>query len=232
MRTAAIGSLLLTLGVGTISGVLFLAAFQFRLEWFVDPAPLVAAGAASAELLRWAAVADLFSYYLPTAVLAYVLWAALRWRGPAIADLATLGAFGYVIAGGIGASALAVIGPTLMYEHARPGADQAAVELAFGVLADLVFRAVWQFLDAYLLATWWLGLGLLFRADQPGLARLSLALAAVASVGAPFTILGVDVARYVGLGVFFALWTIWSIWLLALFWLRRAPFASFPTHDR
>jgi hypothetical protein len=48
MRRAAIGSLLLTVGLGSVGGLLFLGTFQFRLEWFADPAPLVAAGATAA----------------------------------------------------------------------------------------------------------------------------------------------------------------------------------------
>lgn len=226
LRLAGMAGLLMTLVLGSVSGVLFLAAFQFRLERFVDPSPLVAAGRTSAELLRWAAVTDLFSYYLATAVVAYVLWTVLRPRGRAIADMATLGAFGYVLAGGVAASALAFVGPKLMHAHSAAGADQAAVAVAFGVLMEVVFSAVWQFLDAWLMAIWWLGVGVLLRTAQPGLARLSLALAAVAAVGSAFTVLDIQIVRYGGLALFFTLWTAWSVWLLVLLWRRRAPFAE------
>src|ERR671915_2267780 len=138
LRRAGIGALLVVLALGSVSGILFLAAFQFRLEWFADPSAMVAAGATSAELLRWAAIADLFSYYLATGVVAYVLWTALRPRGPALADASALGAFAYVLAGGVAASALAFVGPFLMHEHARAGADQASVAIAFSVLVEVV----------------------------------------------------------------------------------------------
>jgi hypothetical protein len=72
------------------SNVLFLAAFQFRLDVFLEPTLILASGGTSAELLRWAAVLDLFSYYLATAILAYVLWRQLRPRNPLLADLSTL----------------------------------------------------------------------------------------------------------------------------------------------
>jgi hypothetical protein len=228
MRRAAIGALLVTVGLGSIAGVLFLAAFQLRLEWFADPAPMVTAGATSAELLRWAAIADLVSYYLATGVLAYVLWTALRPRGPALADASALGAFAYVLAGGVAASTLAFVGPLLMHEHARAGADQASVAIAFSVLMEVVFSAIWQFLDPLFLAIWWLGVGLLMRADQPGFARLSLALAVLAPIGALFTALDLAVVRYAALGLAFPLWTVWSVWLLILLWQRRPPFALLP----
>ncbi|MBA2371462.1 MAG: hypothetical protein H0V71_07415 [Chloroflexi bacterium] len=228
MRRAGIAALLLTVGLGSVSGALFLAAFQFRLEWFADPAPLVAGGPVSAELLRWAAITDLFSYYLPTTVVAYMLWTALRPRGRALADLSMLAALGYVIAGGASASALALVGPMLMYEHARPGADQPAVAIAFAVLAKVVFSAIWQLLDAYLLAFWWLGTGLLLRADQPRLAGLTLALAASAATGTVFTVFDLGVLRDAALGLFFALWMAWMVWLLVALWRSQPPFAMLP----
>lgn len=225
MRRAAIGAVLVNIGLGTVAGLLFLAAFQLRLEWFAEPAPMVAAGATSAELLRWAAVADLFSYYLPMGVVAYVLWSTLRSRGRALADASALGAFGYVLAGGAAASALALVGPMLMHEHARAGADQSATALAFAILAEVVFSAIWQFLDALFLAIWFFGTGKLIRPDQPGFARLSLTLAALAALGSAFTVLDLDVVRYAVLSLVFVLWLTWSVWLLLLLWQRRPPFA-------
>lgn len=226
LRRAGIAAVLAFLGLGGVSGVLFLAAFQLRLEWFADPSPMIAAGPASAELLRWASIADLFGYYLATGVIAYVLWRVLRPRGEATADLATVSAFGYVLVGGAAATALAFVGPRLMHQHAAAGADQAALAVTFGALTELVFSAIWQFLDAWLLAFWWLGLGTLLRSSQPGLAWLSMLLAAVAAIGSAFTILDVDLVRYAGLGLFFVLWIVWSAWVLVLLWRRRAPFAD------
>jgi hypothetical protein len=72
----------------------------------------LASGATSAELLRWAAVLDLFRYYLATAVLAYVLWRQLRLRNPLIADLSTMAAVGYALAGGVGAAVFATVAPS------------------------------------------------------------------------------------------------------------------------
>ena len=78
------------------------------------------------------------------------------------------------------------------------------------------------------LAIWWLGVGLLMRADQPAFARLSLVLAVLAPIGALFTVLDLAVVRYAALGLVFPLWTVWSVWLLILLWQRRPPFALPP----
>ena len=77
-----IAALLVSIVIGMTSNVLFLAAFQFQLDWFREPTLSLAGGATSAELLRWASFLDLIGYYLATAVVAYVLW---QWPGRAIA---------------------------------------------------------------------------------------------------------------------------------------------------
>jgi hypothetical protein len=78
LRRTGIAALVVSISLGMTSNVLFLAAFQFRFDRFFEPTRIVASGATPAELLRWAAVLDLFGYYLATAVLAYVLWRQLR----------------------------------------------------------------------------------------------------------------------------------------------------------
>jgi hypothetical protein len=102
LRTAAVVALTVTVALGAVSNVLFLAAFRFRRDWFDDPALLVAGGARSAELLRWASITDLFSYYLPTAVVALALGFALGPRGPVLARATTLAGLGYVSCGSTG----------------------------------------------------------------------------------------------------------------------------------
>ena len=92
LRRTGIAALVVSLSTEMISNLLFLAAFQFRLDMFLEPTLILGSGATSAELLRWAAVLDLFGYYLATAILAYVLWRQLRPRNPLVADLSTTAA--------------------------------------------------------------------------------------------------------------------------------------------
>jgi hypothetical protein len=208
---------MVSLSAGMISNILFVAAFQFRLNMFLDPTLILGSGAASAELLRWAAVLDLFGYYLATAVLAYVLWRQLRPRNPLIADLSTVSVVGYALAGGAGAAVLAMVAPMLMYAYTdATAAAQVSIAVQFATLLQMVWRAIWQFLDAILLAAWWLGIGWLFRPDHLRLSRLSLALAAAATAAAAANITGLNLVRDVLLGVLFTLWIAWWISLLVV----------------
>jgi hypothetical protein len=220
----AIGALVVHIGLGMVSNLAFLAAFQLRVDWFVEPAGLVAGGPTSAELLRWAATTDLLSYYLPTGVVAYVLWRILRPRSPVVADLSTLAALGFVLLGGAAAATLAVLGPALIHEYAAAGSDRATIAILFGGLTDTVFRAVWQFVDALLIGIWWLGLALLVRAEQPRFSALQFAIAAAAFLTAVLTMAGAGLTSYVLLGLFFTGWFAWAVWLLVLVWRRSAPF--------
>jgi hypothetical protein len=72
----------------------------------------------------------------------------------------------------------------LMHDYTAGAAtEQSMIAAQFTTLFEVVWRAIWQFLDAILLADWWLGIGFLLRTDQPGLSWLSLLLAAAAAVG-------------------------------------------------
>lgn len=230
LRQVAIGALIASLTVGIASDLLFLAAFQFRIDWFLEPSGILGAGATSGALLRWASVLDLIGYYLATGVLAYALWRILRPRNPVVADLATLAAFGFTVAGGTAAAVLAMVGPMLMQHHAAATspADQAVIAGQFELLFEVVWRSVWQLFDPILLGAWWLGIGLLLRRDQPVLSRVSLALAVLALVGTFITVLGLDLARDIGLGLVFTLWTIWWVLLLRAFLRGDTPFGQAP----
>ena len=230
VRTAAIGAVIVSLTVGLASNVLFLAAFQFRIDWLLEPPAMISAGPPAGELLRWASVLDLIGYYLATGVLAYALWRVLRPRDPVLADLSTLAAMGYTVAGGAAATVLAMVGPVLMEQHATAsGADAAAIQLQFALLFEVVWRSVWQLFDGILLAAWWLGIGLLTRTDHPLASRISLALAAAAIIGVVLNIMGLDLARDAVLGMVFVLWTAWWLVLLQVLLRRRAPFSDEPS---
>jgi hypothetical protein len=226
LRVATVGALVFAVTLGLASDLLFVAAFHGRPDWLADPALTVAGGSASADLLRWAALADLFGYYLPTAVVALALWTVLRHRAPVLATTSMVAALGYVIAGSMGAASLAMAGPSLMGAYAQPGADQAAIGVAFGLLVSVVFRAIWQLLDGVLIAAWVIGVGLLVRTDQPGFARLAWVLGLLFLVAAALDALDLGLARDAILGVIFALWFAWYAWLARLIWRRRPPFGS------
>jgi hypothetical protein len=122
-----------------------------------------------------------------------------------------MAAFGYALAGGVGAAVLAMVAPMLMHDYTEAtSANQALIAAQFAILLDVVWRSVWQLLDRLLIAGWALGLGLLVRVDRPGLYRLVL-LAAAATVGTVANVAGFDWARDVMIGVVGTLWAVWWV---------------------
>jgi hypothetical protein len=129
-----------------------------------------------------------------------------------------MAAVGYALAGGVGAAMLAMVAPMLMHNYTdATAAGQALIAAQFATVLQVVWRAIWQFLDAILLAAWWLGIGWLLRADRPRLSRLSLVLAASAAAGAAANVAGLSLVRDVLLGVLFVLWTAWWISLFVIY---------------
>jgi len=137
-----------------------------------------------------------------------------------------MAAVGYALAGGMGASILAMVAPMLMHAYTDTAvAGQALIAAQFATVLQVVWRAIWQFLDAILLAAWWLGIGRLLRQDHLRLSRLSLVLAAAAAAGAVANVAGLSLIRDVLLGVLFVLWTACWISLLVVF-ARQSQAAS------
>jgi hypothetical protein len=58
LRGAGIAALVVSISAGMISNLLFLAAFQFRLDMFLEQTLILGSGAIRAQLLRWAAVLE------------------------------------------------------------------------------------------------------------------------------------------------------------------------------
>lgn len=213
LRRLALASAILLAALGMVSNLLFAAAFQFRIDWFLDPALAIAGGESSAVLLRWAAVTDLLSYYLPMVPIAIALRVVVREHDPVVADLATLAALGYVVVGSIGAGTLASAGPLLIRELAAGTIERAVLAADFRLLIEVVFRGLWQGVNGFLLALWFVGIGVLLRHDHRRFGSLAIVLGLVSSAGLIMNITDLSLLRDAAIGVLFVLWFIWTVWL-------------------
>jgi hypothetical protein len=69
-----------------------------------------------------------------------------------------MAAVGCALAGGVGAAVLAMVAPMLMHNYTDATPAGQALIAQFPTVLQVVWRAIWQFLDAILLAAWWLGI--------------------------------------------------------------------------
>ena len=178
-RRVAIWSSALAVVVAVPSTLALFAAWQWDVDAaiFGNPATILAGGPSSATLLRWGAYGDMFYSYLLLAPLALFLHSRLRQRKPWLADLGTVAAFAYIVAGAAGAAILGTVGPTLLEAHAAaPAAERPAIVLSFGVLRDITF-GVWQVLDPITAGTWVASVGWLLVPERDRLGRFLLVFA-------------------------------------------------------
>jgi hypothetical protein len=126
-----------------------------------------------------------------------------------------------------------MVAPMLMHAYTdATAADQALIAAQFATVFQVVWRAIWQFLAAILLAAWWRGIGRLICQDHLRLSRLSLVLATAAAAGAAANVAGLSVVRDVLPGVLFALWTAWWISLLVYLRANHKQLPQLPRRDR
>lgn len=215
-RTAGV-SALVAVAIGGVSGILFLAAADFRWEPFLEPAELLESGPSTAEFLRWGALTDMFGYYLLFVPLFLAVGTVLRrTRGPLV-DLFTVGALMYVVIGALAAVVLATAGPPLLeaYQNAAPEARR-GVALAFTTLVDAIYKGAWQTLEVIPLAVWFMGTGILLSARRRVLGAIGVAAGVAGLTLSVLRMVQVDLPgpSAVGFAVLFALLLgIYVVWL-------------------
>jgi uncharacterized protein DUF4386 len=217
LRRLATYSALLAIVLSVPSTIAFVAAFGWDVEAMLlgHPEAILGGGGASATLLRWGAILDMFYSYLLLVPLALFLHRRLRPRKPWLADLGTAGAFAYIVVGASGAAILGTTGPTLVeaYGGGTP-ADQAAIGMAFGALRDTVYFALWQTLDPITAGTWVLSVGWLLLVERPLVGRLLIVLGIGAFAFSVMTVLGIH-SLAVLVALFVAIVLVWGGWVLA-----------------
>jgi hypothetical protein len=179
LRRLATSGVVLAIVLSVPSTVALVAAFGWDVEAmvFADPAAVLAGGSASAALLRWGAIIDMFYSYVLLVPLALFLHRRLRPVKPWLADIGTVGAFAYIFVGAAGAAILATVGSSLVEAHAAAApADRLAIATSFGMLKELVL-GLWQLLDPITAGVWILSVGWLLLPERQLVGRFLVVLA-------------------------------------------------------
>lgn len=164
------------------SVIAFLAATNFSSATLMDPARLITVGGRGADLLRVAALLDMFGYLSAVPLAIYL---RERFRGQNAIDLYTLAGILFVVLGSLGAVTLAYAGTPLVreYETASAGGKQVAASV-FATVYRIVFFGLWQTLDGFVAGVWLFGTGRL--AWSQGAKPLALVLFALGVFGLGF----------------------------------------------
>lgn len=207
--------------IGLLSGYLLLAAARFDPSAFFDPSRLLEGRPGAAGLLRWGALTDMLSYYLPFVPFFVAVGAQLRRRAGEVADLLTVGGLMYSTIGALAAAVLGMAGSELVdIYQTSSGARQEAAAVGFRTVTTAVYFAAWQTLEIIPLGAWAIGSGLILRRARPRLALLGIALGAVCWLSSVLTMLGVTLSLGLWLvpvaASFAFLFWAYTLWLSAL----------------
>jgi hypothetical protein len=223
-RRLAGGAALVATVIGAISGFLFLAAADFRLDGILEPHRLVQRGAQAAELLRYAALTDMLGYYLFLVPLFVAVGRDLGRYGRGMGTLITVSGVMYATIGSIGAVVLGHVGARLLQSVGQAGSES-AVE-AFIVLVDAVVRGMWQTLEIIPAGAWALGSGMLLRRHRRGLGTLGIAVGLLLLIAAAVRFAGVGLSGDPGtiayVAVLAASLGVYVVWLALLLMRGRA----------
>lgn len=187
--------------VGSISSILFGVASGWDLGPGFRPEDYLKAG--HAEAFRWAALTDMFSYYVPfLLVVAAVHTSSDETSNPDRRTIAVAGVL-YVVVGAIGAVLLATAGASLIEAHVAGGTSETAT--VFGALADGVFIGLWQILEVVFAAVWWFGVARNW-ADSTLLRTVGYTLAAAGLTTSAARMLQLDDLAWLSVLLFVVLW--------------------------
>jgi hypothetical protein len=178
--------------VGIVSAVLFLAWGDFNVRTLFEPARQLEPGPSSrGSLLRWAALTDMLSYYLPLIPLFVWTGAFIRPRAGALSDLATAGGVLYAGIGAVAAGVLAAAGPPLLDEASRTtGTAHHQAALLYTALANGVYVGAWQTVEILPLGLWAVIVGLALRPLNRTLGTIGVGLAVVCVAASTLRMVG------------------------------------------
>jgi hypothetical protein len=191
-------------------------ALQFNAEVMSNPAGLIALGAQVAATFRWVEFIGMFGYYLLLLPATLYLWYWLKPRDPRLVGLFTILGFGYIFVGAIGSAVLVSLAPPLMLVYPQVLESQRnVVQAVFQVVTDLGIVALFS-LSYILGGFWWLGIGLVLRAERRILGSLTVLQGLVTLVYGVGAMLHIEALTNLEALTFLA--PIWALWLGVVIW--------------
>jgi hypothetical protein len=216
-RIAAISTIIAALLILASIVVLSLAV-EFNFEFLDNAAGLITAGldAGAAGLFRWGSILELFGYFLLLIPATLYLWYWLRPRNPGLVTLYTVLGLTSIVLGVIGAAIRASFFPPMMIAYPQAAeAQRAVLEVVFRAVTDFTFESLYA-LDSILAGVWWLGIGLVLRAERRSLGMTTVILGiAVLGAGAGWLLRVDPLAR---LELFYFFEPFWALWLGVVIW--------------
>lgn len=157
------------IGIITItSGLLALACMiasaigvNYNFDAFYNPVLILTTPGANAQAARWSMIFDMLGYYLLLLPVIYLLHDWIKTRTP-WSRVITVSGMAYILVGAIGASILAVVWPHIINTYPlAPASQQEILKSNFELVNAMVYGGMWNLLEMFFAATWWIATGIL-----------------------------------------------------------------------
>lgn len=220
-----VGIITITTGVVAAACILVGAiAVDYNFDAFSDPT-LLLQYAHNSKAAYWFLLLDMAGYYLLLLPVIFYLHKQYKYQSPWV-PLLTFSGLGYVLVGAIGAAILAATWPQLMQYSLTPGADQQTVSLVFNTLTLIVTKGLWNILEVFFAALWWIGFGILFRRDHKTIGLLSIIAGIACLLDSVGTIAGWNMMAEIGVNIYLLMGIIWPV-VLGIYTIRKPGTKSF-----
>jgi hypothetical protein len=208
-----------------LAGVLNLVAWvpgslavDFNFEFLENPGDLLTAGLEpdAIRLFRWGEILGVFGFCLLLLPAMLYLWYWLKTRSPRLVTQYTVLGLTSIVLCVIESAIRISIWPPMMAAYPQAAeAQREVLQIVFRALTDFAFESMYA-LNSILFGLWWLGIGLVLRAERRVLG-IATAIMGVAILGAGLGwLLQVDpLAR---LELFYLFEIVWLIWLGIVIW--------------
>jgi len=188
-------------------------AVDFNFDYLSDPANLITAGldAGATRLFRWGSILEMLGSFLFLIPVTLYLWYWLKLRNPNLVNAVTVLSLGSIFIGIIGAAIRASYFPQMMLAYSQvEEAQRQVLQVVFRSVTDFTFEGLYA-IDSILAGLWWLGIGLVLRAERRILGIVTMVMG-IAILGAGLGwLLQIDpIAR---LEMFYFFEPVWLIWL-------------------
>jgi hypothetical protein len=169
-------------------------------------------------------IADMFGYYLMLVPVVFYYQQYLKTKTSWSYLISWCGS-SYALTGAIVACILAIVWPAAIVEY--PIATHAQQEIIlrnFDFAGQIVYQGIWNTLEMFLAAIFWMGLGLVARKESLSFGWITIVLGVACLLNGLGNITGMSAVAAIGLNIYLLLSIAWQFWVG---WkLLNGPFRS------
>jgi hypothetical protein len=203
----------ITAGIFALASIFFTAAgADFNTGVFTNPRLLLGMTTVNVQYLKWSMILDMFGFYLLLLPALFYFHQYLQARTAWSFLLSWCGS-ACILIGAMGAGILSVVLPAYITEYQIATAVQQEIIMRnFDLANQIVYGGMWNTVEVVLAGTWWVGLGIVLKKDQPVFGTVTIVSGAASLLDGFGNMAGLKPLAEIGLNMYLVLGIAWPIW--------------------